>query len=536
MTTLFNWITKHRFFVVSLCLLLLAGGYYGYTKLTAKPIATQYVSSVIEKGTLIVSISGSGQVAVLNQLDVKPEVSGRITSINIRNGQYVSEGEILGNLDTQDVEKTIRDATVNLESSKLQLLILKESGANIQKLVSDGYNEVANTFLDLPSIITGLNAMLYDNTIASYTNLVDPKDADLVRPLIDTAERSYTDARASYDASFSDYHLVSRSSPQDKIVNFIAETSNSSVKIADAIKNMVNLIDFINDYNTKNNRTLSAAFSNLLTKYKTNLTTYTSEINPHIASLSSIQSSISNAPLNIASQELSIKQRENTLADTKDTLKYYTIHAPFGGIIASTNPKIGDTVSPSTVFATLISSSRYAAISLNEVDVSKVKIGQKATLTFDAIDGYSATGKVIEIDTIGTITQGVVTYNVKVGFDTKDARVKPGMSVTASIITDVRQDVVLAPNAAIKIQGNEHYVELVGNTQTTPISSSTTTIVTERRTVTIGASNDTMTEIVSGLAVGDEVVTRTITPTTQATTQTQGVGGIRIPGLGGTGR
>ena len=98
----------------------------------------------------------------------------------------------------------------------------------------------------------------------------------------------------------------------------------------------------------------------------------------------------------------------------------------------------------------LITKQKIAEISLNEVDAAKVKVGQKVTLTFDAIDGLSITGEVSEIDALGTVSQGVVTYGVKIAFDTQDERVKSGMSVSAAIITDVKQNVLLVPNAAVK--------------------------------------------------------------------------------------
>ena len=96
----------------------------------------------------------------------------------------------------------------------------------------------------------------------------------------------------------------------------------------------------------------------------------------------------------------------------------------------------------------------------------------------------------MEIDTIGTVSQGVVTYNVKIGFDTQDERVKPGMSVSTDIITDVRQDVLMVPNSAIK---SSSYVEALANGQ--PV----------REPVEIGLSNNTMTEIISGLNEGDKI-------------------------------
>ena len=95
------------------------------------------------------------------------------------------------------------------------------------------------------------------------------------------------------------------------------------------------------------------------------------------------------------------------------------IKATFDGVVAQLNNQAGDQVNSSTVIATIITTQKLATISLNEIDVSKIQLGQQVTLTFPAIDGLSITGKVAEIDNIGTVSQGVVTYNVKIGFDTK---------------------------------------------------------------------------------------------------------------------
>lgn len=519
-----HWISTHRTLSIIILICIAGGGYYIYSSFSKTPTAAQYTTGKVERGTIITSVSGSGQVSSLNQIDVKPEVSGKLISVKKSAGQYAYAGEILGQIDTSDIEKSIRDAAMNLESANLSLAMQKESSSNIDKLIADGYNEVADTFLDLPSIITGIHDSLFDQSIASYTNLVEWQGADLVRPLITSAEKSYYSARTAYDNAFAEYHLINRSDGQEKISKFIDTTSQTAVLVADAIKNEINLIDFIFDYNSKNKSMLSSAQTTLLNKYRSNLTSYTSQINPHISSLASIQSSIINSPLNIASSELSIKQKENALADIRESLPNYTIRAPISGVVATSDMRVGDNVSPSTMFMSMISSSQYASISLNEIDVSKIKVGQKSTLTLDAIEGLTVTGKVISIDVLGTLSQGVVNYNVKIGFDTKDARIKPGMSVSASIITNAKQDVLMVPNAAIKSQNGEYYVETVSTnaTNTTP----------NKIAVTIGDANDTSTEIINGLAEGDEIIVKTISPATKTTTATQG-SGIRIPGLGG---
>ncbi len=531
--------SRKKIIIVLIILALAGGGYYYYRETKDASTQIRYVLEKVRKGTLVVSVSGSGQVSALNQIDIKPDVSGKIVSVAKQNGDRVAVGEIIGNLDTADAQKTIRDADANLESANLQLSILKQSSANMPKLISDGFSEVSNTFLDLPTIISGVKAALYDSTIASYGNLLTPNDALLADPLINAAVKSYEEARASYDKAFADYHKISRYDSSSTIISFMAETLDVSTMISDAVKNMINLIDFVNDYNTTHNRTLPPTYANLLTSYKNNLSDYTSEINPHITNFISIGSSIINAPLNIASQELSVQKAENSLADAKEVLDKYTLTAPFAGILTKLNFKVGDSATPSTAVATLITPRRFAEISLNEVDVSKVKLLQKATLTFDAIEGLTIPGEVNEIDAIGTVSQGVVTYNVKVGFEAVDDRVKPGMSVSTAIITDTKKNIIIVPQSSIRSNREGNYVEVLDEFRNTvdredfSIMGVISTVPPNQKLVTPGLSNDISTEITTGLNEGDVIIIRTITGALASPTQ-QTSSGFRFPGTGGT--
>jgi len=102
-----------------------------------------------------------------------------------------------------------------------------------------------------------------------------------------------------------------------------------------------------------------------------------------------------------------------------------------------------------------------------------------------------------------------------------DPRIKPYMSVSASIITGTKPDVLMIPNSAVKSQGDNTYVEVLNGD------------IPSQVTVEIGSVNNTDTEIVSGLKTGDKVVTQTIDPNAKATTASGGQGGFRMPGLGG---
>jgi len=242
-------------------------------------------------------------------------------------------------------------------------------------------------------------------------------------------------------------------------------------------------------------------------------------------------------PLDIQSSELTVKQRESALFDAKEKLADYYVRAPLDGVIAKVDAKKGDSASPASILATLITRQKLAEISLNEVDVAKVKVGQKVTLTFDAVPDLTITGQVAEVDAVGTVSQGVVTYTVKIGFDTQDDRIKPGMSVSAAIVTEAKPNVLLVPNSAVKSQGGVSYVEIVeGDDRNTALAANATGAILKniprRQQVEIGMASDEFTEVTSGLKEGDIIVTRTIQPTAAQTTQTQQQsGGLRIPGL-----
>lgn len=155
-----------------------------------------------------------------------------------------------------------------------------------------------------------------------------------------------------------------------------------------------------------------------------------------------------------------------------------------------------------------------ARVEVNEVDIPSVSIGQKATLTFNAIDGLSVTGKVEKMDSLGTLTQGVVTYNVTISLNSPDSRIRPEMSVSAAIITGVKQDVLVVPNSAVKSQNGESFVQVLKNGQTAP----------QQVLVEAGMSNNTDTEIIGGINAGDNVVTQIIDPNAAATSSSSGGG------------
>ena len=542
------YISAHKIISTVLVILIIGVGYWGYSSATSTAGQTRYVLSKVSKSTIISSVAGSGQVSALNQIAINPTVSGALTKVNIQPGDKVSTGETLFIIDDTNAQKSVRDAEISLQNANLALqkLQVQNSDTNLNtsllKVYSDGFSTVTSTFYDLNSTLNGL----YSN-ILSKENLSD----NAVRSAGNTAQdyeskavTAYYAAQTAFNKTNSDYVKLNNSSPASDIKNIIQETYDTTNLLSYAIKSTSNFINYMAQ--------ASNSTSNF-SSYQTTLSTYTSTINGHLTSLLAAQANIKTSEdafpsndLNTQSAQITIKQAQNALTDAQQNLSYYHIKAPFDGIVASVPVLKGDNVSSGTTLGTIITSKELATITLNEVDVAKISLGEKVTLTFSAIPDLTITGQVAQIDSLGTVSQGVVNYGVKISFDTSDSRVKPGMSVDAEIITKVEQNVLVVPNGAVKTQGGTSYVQMFDTALPAPAAGTQGSIsVTPPRnqTVETGISDATSTEITSGLNVGDEIVTKTITGTTAKTATTtapsilggagggaRGGGGLRIGG------
>ncbi len=562
---------------VIIIIVVIIGGYFGYKKITAKGTTVSYITAAVTRGTLTTSVSGTGQVSALNQIDIKPKVSGDITFIGVVNGQSVKAGDVIARIDSSDAQKTVRDAQTSLETAQLSMDKLKQPAdaltllqtensllqaqeakqsaeEDLSNSYGDAYNVLVGTYLNLPGVMTDLEETFFKDTIAKYQDNIDWYEAQgayynnsNLASYKAKVIQDYDLARNKFDLAQNKYRTLSRNSTNEEIENLLNQTYETTKYISDAIKSGKNYIDFIQDLIIQHGGQVNSVF----TTHKTTLNSDTSTANSQISSISSaitkltdLKNSITTAERSIAekteslanlksgpdaldlrSQELSVQQKQNALADAQEKLADYTVRAPIDGTIAQVSAKKGDAASSGSSIATLISTQQMVEISLNEVDISKIKVGQKAVLTFDAIDGLTITGTVADMDSIGTATQGVVNYAVKISFDTQDDRVKPGMSVSANIITNVKQDTLIASNSAIKTQNGQSYVQILQNGK--PVNQQVQT----------GLANDSETEIISGVSEGQEVITQTINSgaTTSTTGASSGSSSLRIPGITGGG-
>ena len=511
-------------------------------------------------------------------MDLKAKASGDLLYLNAATGQKVKKGQLIASLDSSEALRTLRDAQNNLETANLSLDKLNQppddlallqaqnsleqakqakqnAENNIIKGYEDSFNDLSNTFLDLPDIMNGLFNILYSNEIGktevSVNGMVNTSallastyesQKQSIAQFQEKAKNDYQAAELEYSSNFQSFKNSNRDSSQKTIEDLLEQTIITLKKVSQSANSESNYLSAWLDARSKAGQ---KTFTQVTT-YQNNLASYIGQLNSHISSLLSQQknlqdnfNAIINTDMSIAektqtleklqagpdsldvrSQQLSIQQKEDALNDARQKLADYSIYAPFDGTIAKVNVKKGDSLSSGTVVATLISPKHIADISLNEIDAAKVKVGQKATLTFDAIESLTLTGEVFVIDSIGAVSQGVVSYNLQIAIDTQDSQIKPGMSVNANIIIDSKIDILAVPNSALKTQGAISYVEILDDNAVSSADGQSVTSPTapKQQIVQIGLTDDNYTEIISGLKEGDKIIIKTNTSTASKTT------------------
>ena len=229
---------------------------------------------------------------------------------------------------------------------------------------------------------------------------------------------------------------------------------------------------------------------------------------------------ISQAEAALTSSWLSYSLTSSTIiAPTTGTIANLSVTE--GTRLSNNSTSTDSTASPQAIGTIDTGSSKTTAVvNLTEIDIVKIKTGQKVTMALDAFPDKTFTGRVSIINTEGNVSSGVTTYPTTIPFDAPPDNIYPNMAVTATIITSIKNGVLVVPSSAIQTANGVSTVRVLKNGQVT---------TTE---VEVGETSDTQTEIVSGLTEGEDIVIGTVTlgnssSTTASPFGNTGFGGAR---------
>ena len=163
------------------------------------------------------------------------------------------------------------------------------------------------------------------------------------------------------------------------------------------------------------------------------------------------------AKAGVKAAEGSISQTRGALMQSRTNLRYSVIRSPVDGVVISRAIDVGQTVAASFQTPTLFTIAKdltkmQIEVSVDEADISRIKVDQNATFTVDAYPEQSFKGKVVQIRSAPIVTQNVVTYIVVVNVDNSDLKLKPGMTANVSIEVARKDNVLKLPSAALRFK------------------------------------------------------------------------------------
>ena len=456
----------------------------------------------LQKGTLDASISASGTVESSDVSNVTTELKYTVKSVNVQVGDTVNEGDVICTLDTEDLEKSIAKMKESLAEAKEKAL---KNYQNAQKSLSDAEKSVTEAYdakEDKRSARDSAKSA-YESAeaqVKSYQSAYDSANTALLSALgeQDAKQNAYNTA---YNAAKDKYTQEGKSGDELEA----AIQGDQTVKDAAAAKEAAE-------------KAYKAADGNLQTA-QGNLQTAKSATNydARQAAYSQAQSAYEQAKATYEQAQKTAETAESSrddaldaynkagesdeLEDLQQQLEKCTLKAETSGKVTAVNATVGSAVNGTA--ATIQNTEKLkVAISIAEYDIEKVKVGMKAIITSDVMDG-EVSGTLTQISPTasggGSSSSG---FAAEVTVNNENSGLLVGTNAKVKIILSTTENVFTVPLDAIGTQEDGSSVVYV---KTGEDADGQPTF--EPVTVTVGATNDYYAEI-SGAELSEGMVVR----------------------------
>ena len=218
--------------------------------------------------------------------------------------------------------------------------------------------------------------------------------------------------------------------------------------------------------------------------------------------------------LNYEKARQSVASSQESVRKAETNLGYATITSPIDGVVLSKSVEEGQTVAASFntpelfTIAQDLTNMRVIA-DIDEADIGGVKEGQRVSFTVDAFPDDKFEGSVTQVRQQATTSSNVVTYEVVISAPNNDLKLKPGLTANVTIFTMEKDNILALPSKALRFTPNEALLK--GDQQIADVEAPAKVWTLEGNTfkahrVETGVSNGMMTEIVSGVKEGTEIL------------------------------
>lgn len=532
---------------------LLSGSFaYGALSPAGTKTATSSRTVTVQTGSVSQTVSVDGSLAPAADVTLNFGTSGTITEIDVAAGDAVTAGQVLAKLDPAKAQTALDIANLNLTGAQTKLSQAQAGTASGGATGGGGSSSSSSPTGASQATIDADQVAVDDAQKAAAIN------ANGYQLAVDQAQHEQASAQQQLAADQQACTADATSAACGRIADDQDQVRKAGDDVANAQQaqaagqqrdqQAIHEAQAKLDADQASQRNAQAASTTPTTQAatvdasaiataKSNLLSAQDQVT---AAQKALDSTTLVAPtvgtitaINLAVGD-SVTGSSSTSSSTSSSSSSSTGNAGGGGGAASgANASSASTSSTTTSFGTLIDTSGYSvAVSVPETDATKVKVGQQATITVDALDSQTPlTGSVTKVADSATTTNNVVSYATVVSITSPPAGMKPGMSATVSIAVQTRDDVLEVTTAAITTRQGTSYVNKLVDGKL---------VETE---VTTGLQGDSTTELTSGVAAGDqlEIQTASVAATTGSGSTGSGtltggtgtVGGGGFPGAGG---
>lgn len=418
----------------------------------SREASAEYEEYTVTRGDITVSVTGSGTVEPIEQYEIQSIVTGDIIEDYISVGDDVTEDQVLYVIDSESAENSIERAETSYEQ---QLISYNEKLKN--------YNE-AQINRNVKAPINGVITQMYvkdGDEVNVGTKLCEIKDTEYLSVSIPFLSANAKDISLNQAATV---FFDDRNESHTGYVSHVATGTYATE--AGAIVSDVE-ITFKNPGAILPGETVTAivgayACNDTGSVEEAETETITAKVSGDINLLGFDKGDKvekGNLILNIVddssssdmrSSELSLKNSQLSLEDQIERLDDYTIRSPISGTVISKTMKAGDTLDGNKSSLAIVAdmSKLTFEISVDELYIQSVKVGQTVSVTADAADGRTFEGTVDTVSVIGTPSSGVTVYPVTIVISEYDGLL-PGMNVDAEIVISDAPDVLMIPVNAV---------------------------------------------------------------------------------------
>ena len=527
-----NWKKRRRLILLLLlAVVVLALALRGFGKKKSSSEVT-YTTAAVETRDISESLSGSGTLEPANSYTVTTLVEGEVLSADFEEGDTVEDGTVLYKIDSSDSDASTEKAQISLDQSQ----------RNYENALKN-----ATVTAETSGTVYSLDVKVGD----------DVKSGDTIATIQDSSVMTLTVPFPSDDAA--DFYVgeaatVTLDSTFETLSGKITEVSGSDQVLTGnrIVRNVT--VQVSNPGSLTDTQSATAAVGSVgcaasgTLSYKA-ASTASASSSGTVSAINAPEGTkvskgttivtLSGDTLDDNSQSAyeSLESAQISLDNQNKQLENYTITSPIDGTIIDKSVKAGDKVESGDTLCTVYDLSYLTmTMSIDELDISKVSVGQTVEITADAVEGSTYEGTITKVSVAGTTSNGTTTYPVTVEIDDTDGLL-PGMNVNAEIVIAESKDAIAIPSAAV----SRSYLVLI--TADSPSASNAVEDTTAPDgyvyvQVETGVSDDSYIAVTSGLQDGDTVAYVKQTSDDSTTTQQTGFllgGGGQTGGGGGAG-